>query len=936
MTFKRGLFFSLKWQAFFITSLVLLVCATAFVLISKHQIQENFRQEGINHLRDLLRETEESIQQQQMVHENIGKTIFIYKNIIPALEKSDKKSLTNVFEANWWKIQIDTGINAAFFYNKNSQLITHWGEADIREELVHSVLDSGKFQHYISCKKQCTLHSIIPVFNDGSPAGAVLFAANLSPSMLNFKEIMDTEIGVIVQNDNAVQNWADGIVAFTGWETFRDSISTIASQTKLTEIANNNVQFRVENKTYNLIISPYVDREINSNIYLFYIYDISNLISSQRNSISNAVGMSILAVIFSEVFLMMILWGPLSRLKAITHRLPALTAEYAAFLTEFPREIKHRFFTDETDVVLFSAQKLALQLKKYHHEVESRTSELENQRNAFLEEKQFIEALINTAQAMIITLDENANISMINRYGHWLTGYRAKELLGKPLAQLFSPEEYAEIKTNLQDVINGISPHYNHHSQLLNKHGEVFYLAWYHSYLPNRKNTQQRTVSIALDISDRKRVEEHLGWLASHDPLTGLYNRRRFSEEIEQVIATSHRYAHTSALLFFDLDNFKDINDIHGHHTGDEILKKVSRALNQCARESDVIARLGGDEFAVILKETSAGDAMLSAARFCRAVNAVTENAGGRALHISASIGVALYPQHGSNLKTLLANADIAMYQAKEAGRNRCSLYEEKSANQQATEKRVYWNQKIREILESHSALIYYQPIYDIRQKRICHYEALLRIPDGDKILPPAALIHAAERAKSIFSLDMVIIEQVIKDIARLNELNIQAKFSVNVSGLSFQQPSLVDRIRQFLAVHRVDPQYIICEITETAAVQDVTLTTKVMHDLRALGVEIALDDFGVGFSSIYYLKHFPFSQVKIDGSFIRNLHYDHDNQILVKAIVDVAKAFGLKTVAEFVENEEILARLQDMQVDYAQGYYINHPLPLEQIFKLT
>jgi diguanylate cyclase (GGDEF)-like protein/PAS domain S-box-containing protein len=935
MTFKRGLFFSLKWQAFIITSIVLLTCSTAFVLINNHQIQENFRQEGTDHLRDLLRETEESIQQQERVHENIGKTIFVYKNIIPALKKSDKKSLIDAFEPNWWKIQIDTGIGAAFFYDKKAQLITHWGEADARHELVHNVLDSGRFQHYISCKKECALYSIIPVFDDGSPAGSVLFAANLSPSLLNFKEIMETDIGIIIRPPNSAKDWSSGIIAFTGWDSFRYSIEEIVSKSSLQTLINHNIQFNQNNHTYNLIITPYINKEINSEIYLLYIYDITSLILSQRKSISNTVGMSILAVIFSEVFLMLILWGPLSRLKAITHRLPALTSEYAAFLAEFPREIKHRFFTDETDVVLFSAQKLALQLKKYNHEVQSRTTDLENQKNAFLEEKQFIEVLINTAQAMIITLDENANISMINRYGHWLTGYRAKELVGKPLAQLFSDDEYQDIKSSLQAVINGTLPHYNHHSQLHNKHGEIFYLAWYHSCLPNRNNTQQKTVSIALDISDRKRVEEHLGWLASHDPLTGLYNRRRFSEEIEHVIATSHRYAHTSALLFFDLDNFKDINDIHGHHTGDEILKKVSRALNKCARESDVVARLGGDEFAVILKETNAGDAMVSADRFCQAVNAVTENIGGRALHISASIGVALYPTHGSNLKTLLANADIAMYQAKEAGRNRCSLYEEKSNNQQATEKRVYWNQKIREIIENNCALIYYQPIYDIGQKRVCHYEALLRISDGDKILPPAALIHAAERAKSIFDLDMVIMEQVIKDIARLNELNIQTKFSVNVSGLSFQQPSLVGRIRQFLALHRVDPQHLICEITETAAVQDVTLTTQVMHDLRALGIEIALDDFGVGFSSIYYLKHFPFNQVKIDGSFIRNLHYDQDSQILVKAIVDVAKAFGLKTVAEFVENEEILLRLQDMQVDFAQGYFINHPLPLEQIFKL-
>ena len=934
MGLRSGVFFSLKWQAFIITSAVLIFFGSSFIAISQHNIIAQQKMQRDAHKRDLIRETEESIQQQKIVHENFGKTIFIYKNIIPALEQRNATKLQDAFNPYWFQLQLDIGMSAAIFFDTKSNPIAQWGNAEIRSETLNASIQTGNFMHYIACPEQCALHTVVPIFTDGKAIGIVLFATNLAPMLLNYKELMTSDIGIIYHNQNK-HDWSNEIAAFTGWETFRKDISLIASKNVIDNISSKTITFENNNHNYELIVTPYIDRRSPEKIYFIYISEITHFIRQQREALASSIGLSILAIIFSEVFLMLILWGPLNRLRSITHRLPTLSKEYAAFLAEFPNEIKHRFFTDETDVVLFSAQKLARQLRKYDQDVTQHTNALEAQKSALSEEKQFIEILINTAQALIITLDKDGNIHLINRYGNWLTGYRQKELQGKPISVLFDEQEYTEIKNHLFDVIEGRVSHYNHHSQLKNKHGEIFYLAWYHSSLPSRNNNSHKIVSIALDISDRKRIEEHLGWLASHDPLTGLYNRRRFTEEVEQVIATSHRYQHISALLFFDLDNFKDINDIHGHHVGDEILKKVSRALRKSARESDIIARLGGDEFAVILKESNAGDAMVSADRFCQAVNAVTENINGRLLHVSASIGVALYPDHGNNLKTLLANADLAMYQAKEAGRNRCSLYEESSGGHKETETRVYWNQKIREIIDSHEVLIYYQPIFDIKQKCVCHYEALLRIPDGDKILAPAALIHAAERSKNIFELDMLIMEQVIKDIARLTELGKNAKFSVNVSGISFQQPALVGRIRQLLSLHRVDPQKLICEITETAAIQDVALTTQVMQELKQFGVQIALDDFGVGFSSIYYLKHFPFNQVKIDGSFIRNLHFDHDNQTLVKAIVDVAKAFGLKTVAEFVENEEILNLLHDMQVDFAQGYHISHPLPLERIFKL-
>lgn len=544
-------------------------------------------------------------------------------------------------------------------------------------------------------------------------------------------------------------------------------------------------------------------------------------------------------------------------------------------------------------------------------------------------------ALTSMPHALILTQDAGGRILTLNHHGVWLTGYTEAEIAGQHFTGLL-PD--AVLQPDLQfrlDELPATSQHYNHQAELVRKDGDQVAMQWYHTVYDCPASGEKRVLTVGLDISDQKIAEDHLGWLSSHDPLTGLYNRRRFLEELDQTLATCERYGQSFSVMMIDLDQFKDINETSGHHVGDRLLQRVSDVLRAQARTSDIVSRLGGDEFAIIVQMTDADNAERIAARFCTALADLEVDGNGTLHRISASIGAALFPAHGANADELLANADIAMYQAKEKGRKTWHMYTPEEHTRTRVHERVYWDDKVKQALTADMLNVHFQPILDVRHNEVTHYEALLRVKDGGgKILSPARFISSAERNGLIHQVDEKVITRVISTLADLQAGNIKARLAVNLSGASFHNPQLVRHIEDTISRYRVDPTALIFEITETAAIADIDATSQIMNKIKNLGCQFALDDFGVGFSSLYYLKKLPVDYVKIDGSFIKNLHNDPDSQVLVRALVEVSRAYRLRTVAEFVEGAEILAILQVLGVDYAQGYHIDQPKPFESIWQ--
>ncbi len=438
------------------------------------------------------------------------------------------------------------------------------------------------------------------------------------------------------------------------------------------------------------------------------------------------------------------------------------------------------------------------------------------------------------------------------------------------------------------------------------------------------------------DVSERKAFESRLLELANHDPLTGLYNRRRFSEEIDTQLAIARRNAFEGAVLFLDLDQFKDVNDSRGHRAGDELLVELASLLRGCVREADVVARLGGDEFAIMLSHTHEQDAVAMASRILTAIRARPFVAGGTPIVITASVGVALFPKHADSADEILSSADLAMYQAKENGRNRVCMFEPGLDWQRAVESRVWWQHRIRLALSNDAFLLHGQPIVDVQTGAVTQYELLLRdVRIDGTLVPPGTFLPIAERSGLIRDIDRWVVARAIDVLRRIQRNHTDLRIEVNLSAKAFDDPQLLPLIERRIEESGIDPAGLIFEVTETAAIADLDRARAFIETLKRLGCMFALDDFGVGFSSFAYLKYLPVDYLKIDGSFVRDLMQNEVDQHLVQAIVTVARALGKKTIAEYVPDRETLDLLRRYGVDFAQGFGIGEPAPLPAFLDL-
>lgn len=420
----------------------------------------------------------------------------------------------------------------------------------------------------------------------------------------------------------------------------------------------------------------------------------------------------------------------------------------------------------------------------------------------------------------------------------------------------------------------------------------------------------------------RARAEEHLAWLADHDPLTGLFNRRRFQTEFERTLRQAMRHGRGGAILYFDLDDFKAINDLCGHPAGDKLLREIAITVQHAIRSTDLLARLGGDEFAVLIPECKENEAIILAEKLLDAVGHLEFSFDGQSHPVSCSIGIALFPQHGEEIELLLANADISMYQAKQTGHGQWHLFARDQEYREVLSARSQWRKRIAQALHNGLFVLHYQPIIDSRTNQIAWYEALVRMRDNDDLVFPDRFIPIAERTGQIRQIDRWVIEQAVRQLQTHPGLDL----SVNLSGKVIDDPELSDWITAALKQHDVAPERLILEITETQAVENTSAAVDLIRRLTEFGCRFALDDFGSGFASYQYLKELPVQLVKIDGAFIRNMTDDHADRLFVKALTEVAQGLGKQTVAEFVEDAETLDMLRTLGVDFAQGYHIGRP----------
>jgi diguanylate cyclase (GGDEF)-like protein/PAS domain S-box-containing protein len=429
------------------------------------------------------------------------------------------------------------------------------------------------------------------------------------------------------------------------------------------------------------------------------------------------------------------------------------------------------------------------------------------------------------------------------------------------------------------------------------------------------------------DVTRERQTAEQLIYLAERDSLTGLYNRHRFQEELGRMMVEADRRNTFGALLFFDLDEFKYVNDTFGHRAGDAMLIRVAGEVSALIRRNEIFSRLGGDEFAVLLPDASEKEAMMLGERIVRAISQLPFRFEGQNMRLTASLGIALYPTHAANVEELIAHADAAMYQAKEAGKNAWRVYRSDLDASRQMLSRLTWNERITNALEKNLLRLHFQGVYHASDNSLSHLEVLVRMldeSDPSRLIMPGHFIPLAEQSGKILEIDRWVIEESVKLLAGAPDV---PSLAINISGRSFDDPGLPQFISSCLEKYAVEPYRILIELTETSAVSDLHDAQRFIEALHVTGCRTCLDDFGSGFSSFAYLKHLKADVLKIDGLFIRDLPNDRDNQVFVKAIVDVARGMRKITIAEFVEDGETLAMLKGFGVDLVQGYHLDMPV---------
>ncbi|MEN8180653.1 MAG: EAL domain-containing protein [Pseudomonadota bacterium] len=940
---KGTRFLSLKWKAVLIFSLVLISVNTGLAVLGYWQLREQFSLQQAQINQQHIQELEALIGNSFKELEQIASLI---PTMLPATSSSEPMSirLADMFLEQSATLEFDWGLDdASFFSNQNKLLFSLRPPVEI-ERLIHMVQQvnlAEQPEFLLKCIDQCKQYVAIPVLNKGQKNGVLLLSRLIADAIISFKDITGADIAVISEEINKhkqrtearlLNDWEQYIVALTNPETNMQLLQDISERYRFEQFQRSGSEIEHHGKHLMIQSLQMSNEEIGRNMHFILINDITESVQHINQATKKNISFGLVGFLLSETLLLILLWRPLNRLLLLSRSLPLL-AHNAYSEVRKKLEITTRYWhKDEIDIAGETTLELTNTLESLHKEVQEQTNSLITRGEELAQERDFVTGLLNSAQVIILTQDCDGQLLTLNSKGKAFLSRVNTQSKNAAFHHFISEESNDE---SFQQAIEKLKTEeissYQHDSHINTSDNTNHTISWVHSRLSGkRKPGSPIILSVGLDITDREEAERRLTWLANHDPLTGLYNRRYFQNTFEDLLSMAQRYSHNIALLFFDLDQFKYVNDSSGHQAGDAMLRVVAEKLVQITRETDLLARLGGDEFAVVIPEAGIDGAIQVAEKILETLKQISLPTEDCIHRISASIGIVMYPEHGNTAQDLMSNSDLAMYQAKESGRDRWHLFALDDQIREQMSERVIWKNKIEQALVNSAFLLYYQPILEIKSGRISHYEVLIRMRESDGgIATPGHFIPVAERTGLIHSIDRFVLREAISQLAKISKISdTEINFSINLSGRVVDDPELLPLLKQLLNQSGVKPQNLVFELTETATLANMASAEQLMRELRSLGCRFAMDDFGVGFSSFYYLRELPLDIVKIDGSFIRQLPTSPEDQIFVKALTEMASGLNKLTVAEFVEDEATLNLLAEIGVDYAQGYYIGKPQP--------
>lgn len=659
---------------------------------------------------------------------------------------------------------------------------------------------------------------------------------------------------------------------------------------------------------------------------LFYQTNLQTLMDAKRKEL--LVTMGALSLVFG-----LILQWILQRVLTRPFLSMVNTAErFASGMAEARFDERRR---DEFGFLGKFFNKALSYLLQQQEELRDALNRVRESETALYQEKERAEVTLYSIGDAVITTDESCCIEYLNPVAERLTGWTLSQVQGKSLSAVMRlvNENTRQPVTNPVELCLkcGEILELADHTLLVRNDGEEVAIADSAAPIRDRAGRIIGAVMVFHDVGHARKLARQLSYQATHDALTGLYNRRAFEEQLKDALESAREDDREHALCYLDLDQFKVVNDTCGHIAGDEMLKQLAHLLQSKVREADVLSRLGGDEFGILLRYCTLDQARAIAEDLRRSVRDFRFVCEDHSFETGISVGVVSINGQTHNLTEVQSAADVACYAAKEGGRNRVHVYVPDDRELQQRQGEMRWVSRIHKAMSEDRFMLYCQPILPVDPESTLapHYEILLRIQgeDGQEV-PPMAFIPAAERYNLMPMIDRWVVQNVLRNVGRLPNSLRSAIWTINVSGRSLGDEEFLQVVSEEIAAADIPGERICFEITETAAIANLRRASRFIKMLRARGCKFALDDFGSGLSSFAYLKNLEVDYLKIDGGFVRDIATDEIDRAMVEAINNVGHVMQIRTIAEFVENREILAVLRTLGVDYAQGYGIAKPRP--------
>lgn len=941
-------FLSLKWQVAISVSLILIAGIGLITYLGKKNQEHTFvheRERALSHRQNAINAALNSIQTE--LSKLTAHLQSQAKKLKPGLYPGS--AFDQALHNNWQELNLEWGLDAVVVYNPNGNIRLQLGKSTINglipQQWLTETLLTQSTSHKVLCRYSCWQVLASPIKAHEGPYGSVVLMKSVANTILDLHNEGSTELGILIPhnaneqdeeaNINQLPNWKRRIIALTGGLKSRHTLKRLNELHDWKNISKEGPAFSFLHQNTEVSIIHLSQPFSESEASVVVLDDLSNEIKELNATLQTLFLAALVIFIFAEIALLWILWRPMNQLRKVAQVLPDLARGGNNRANILPKPApSSRYLRNEIHDLQDSSFALAQRLSELDAQVDIRNQGLRERSQELLAERNFATALINNVQAVIITQGVNGDIDLINNEGRLLLGIPVQMETNKqaPLNFFneFNVDKDSSVHQGLAALISQEMADFQHEGDV-ELYGQSYYLQWQHNLLPDN---DQMILSVGIDLSRHKAAEDKLAWLADHDHLTKLFNRRHFQREFESALEESHQEQRSGALFFFDIDQFKLVNDTSGHPAGDRLLCEIANRISLGIRNVDIFSRLGGDEFGLLVKEIDEVGMLDIAQKLCDIAGNIEINLDNIRHKISISVGIVQFPAHGHRVDELMANVDLAMYRAKTLnnGRSNWEVFSASKSDKGELVNTVDWRSRIRNALDKDKFILHYQPIFDISKGRIAHYEALLRMTDDDgSIIPPGRFIPIAEQSGLIMDIDQYVIERAMEDLKYFINTGRDIHIAINVSAKALANGDFAQRLTETKKDYPSLSKNIIFELTETAAIEDIKATADIIHRCKQMGYQFSIDDFGIGYSSWMYLRELPVDYVKIDGAFVRNLANSREDYLFVKAINDVAHGLGKKTVAEFVEDSESLRLITELGVDYAQGYFIGKPS--DQIF---